>query len=62
MYREQTVLVVEAISALEKERIDADVIAQLQKKLPQGDKEAILSEATTCSERIYETIRKVCTL
>lgn len=55
-------MVVEVIRALEKERIDADVIAQLQKKLPQGDKEAILSEATTCSERIYETIRKVCTI
>lgn len=59
---EQTVLVVEAIRALGKERIDENVIAQLQKKLLQSDKEVILSEATTCSEWIYETIRKVCTI
>lgn len=59
---EQTVLVVEAIRALGKERIDENVIAQLQKKLLQSDKEVILSEATTCSEWIYETIRKVYTI
>ena len=57
----QTVLVIEAIRAYGKERIDVDFIVQLQKKLPQNDKEMILSEATECSEWIYETIRKVCT-
>ena len=59
---EQTILVVEAIRALGKERIDADIIVQLQRKLPESDKQIILSEATTCSEWIYETIRKVCTV
>ena len=57
---EQTVLVVEAIRALGKDNIDADVIAQLQRKLPTSEKKIILSEATACSEWIYETIREVC--
>lgn len=58
---EQTVLVVEAIRALGKERIDDNVIRQLQNRLPQSEKEIIIKEATTCSEWIYEIIRKVCT-
>ncbi|MCQ2423173.1 MAG: DUF6088 family protein [Lachnospiraceae bacterium] len=57
----QTVMVVEAIRALGKERITAGVIAQLQKKLSDDDKAIILVEAAQCSEWIYETIRKVCT-
>ena len=58
---EQTVLLVEALRALGKERIDATVIAQLGKRIKEDDKDIILSEATGCSEWIYETIRKVCT-
>lgn len=58
---EQTVLVVEAIRALGKECIDDNVIRQLQNRLPQSEKEIIIKEATTCSEWIYEIIRKVCT-
>lgn len=61
MLSEQTVLVIEAIRALGKERITEDIIVQLQNKLPDSDKAIILTEATTCSEWIYETIRKVCT-
>ena len=57
---QQTVLVIEAIQALGKERITTDIIVQLQKKLTESDKEIILIEATACSEWIYETIRKVC--
>lgn len=59
---QQTVLVVEALRALGKERITTEIIVQLKKKLPESDKEVILLEATTCSEWIYETIRKVCTV
>jgi len=61
MLSQQTVLLVEAIRALGKERITADIIVQLRNKLPDRDKKIILVEATTCSEWIYETIRKVCT-
>lgn len=57
----QTVLVVEALRALGKERIDDAVIEQLRKKLSSEDKMIIITEATACSEWIYETIRKVCT-
>lgn len=56
----QTLLVVEAIRALGKERITPDIVVQLQNKLPDTDKEIILDEATNCSEWIYEAIRKVC--
>lgn len=57
----QTVLVVEALRALGKERIDDAVIEQLRKKLSSEDKMIIMTEATACNEWIYEAIRKVCT-
>lgn len=56
----KTIIVIEAIRALGKERITQDIISQLQKNLSDGDKKIVLSEATACSEWIYETIRKVC--
>lgn len=59
---EETVLVVEALRALGKEQIDDVVLKQLKNILPDENKEKILSEATACSEWIYETIRKVCTV
>lgn len=59
---EPTILVVEAIRTVGKERINVDFIMELQRKLPESDKKIILSESTTCSEWIYETIRKVCTV
>lgn len=62
MLSDQTVLVVEAIRALGKESINPEIIANLQRALSQEDKSIILNEATTCSEWIYETIRKVCTI
>lgn len=55
-----TILVVEAIRTLGKERITADIIVKLQNKLSDSDKEIILIEASSCSEWIYEIIRKVC--
>jgi hypothetical protein len=56
----QTLLVVEAIRALGKENVDQSVVQQLQRKLSKRDKTVLLSEATACSEWIYETIRRVC--
>lgn len=60
MLSEQTILVVEALRALGKERIDEKVIARLQNILTDEDKKIIFREATTCSEWIYETLREVC--
>ena len=57
---QQTVLVTEAIRALGKDRITENIITQLRNRLPESDKMLILNEATTCSEWIYETIRRVC--
>lgn len=59
---EPTILVVEAIRTVGKERINVDFIMELQRKLPESDKKIIMSESATCSEWIYETIRKVCTV
>lgn len=59
---EPTILVVEAIRTVGKERINVDFIMELQRKLPESDKKIILNESTTCSEWIHETIRKVCTV
>lgn len=56
----QTILVIEALRALGKDRIDADIISQLGKHFQEKDKDIILNEATACSEWIYEMIRKVC--
>lgn len=60
MLSRQTVLIIEAIRALGQERITADIITQLQNKLPECDKKIILDEAKTCSKWIYEIIREVC--
>lgn len=57
---EQTVLVVEAIRALGKDGTDEKMVDQLRRRIPAEDKEIILKEAGTCSEWIYEVIRKVC--
>ena len=57
---ETTILVVEAIKTLGKERIDAHIISNLKSRLPETEKEKILKEANGVSEWIYEVIRKVC--
>jgi hypothetical protein len=58
---EQTILLIEALRALGKENIDEKVINHLRNILSDNDKSVILKESTTCSEWIFETIRKVCT-
>ncbi|MBR6925540.1 MAG: hypothetical protein IKH50_13550 [Oscillospiraceae bacterium] len=58
---ERTILVVEAIRTLGKERITDDIIEKLKRKLDENDKALIINESSACSEWIYETIRKVCT-
>lgn len=58
---ESTLLVIESVRALGKENINDNLIEQLKQKLPEHEKEIILNEAKSCSEWIYEIIRKVCT-
>lgn len=60
MLSTQTILITEALRALGKERITPDIIGQLRKKIPERDREKILTESSSCSEWIHETIRKAC--
>lgn len=60
MLSTQTILITEALRALGKERITPDIICQLRKKMPECDREKILTESSSCSEWIHETIRKAC--
>lgn len=55
-----TILVVEAIKTLGKDRMDDTVIQSLKNRLPESERKQILEEATAVSEWIYEAIRKVC--
>lgn len=57
---ETTILVVEALKTLGKERIDESIILSLKNRLPQAEKKKMLEEATGVSEWIYAVIRKVC--
>lgn len=57
---EPTVLVVEAIKALGKDRIDDTVIEILKNRLSEDEKKQIIEESTNVSEWIYKVIRKVC--
>jgi len=58
---ETTILVVEALKTLGKERVDANVVSILKKRLPDVEKKKMLEESTGVSEWIYAVIRKVCT-
>ncbi len=57
---ETTILVVEALRTLGKERVDEEIILTLKRKLPETEKEKILAEAKGIIEWIYKIIRKVC--
>ena len=57
---ESTILIVEAIKTLGKDRIDEEVVNSLKNRLPKTERKQILEEATGVSEWIYEVIRKVC--
>ena len=57
---ESTILIVEAIKTLGKDRIDEEVVNSLKNRLPKTESKQILEEATGVSEWIYEVIRKVC--
>ena len=57
---ETTILVVEALKTLGKERINDSIIVSLRNRLPEEEKKKMLEEATGASEWIYAVIRKVC--
>ena len=57
---ETTVLVVEALKTLGKDRVDDSVILSLRNRLPETEKKKMLEEAIGVSEWIYAVIRKVC--
>lgn len=57
---ESTILVVEALKTLGKERVDESIISSLKTRMPEVEKKKMLEEAKGVSEWIYATIRKVC--
>lgn len=57
---ETTILVVEALKTLGKDRVDDGIISSLKNRLPEEEKKKMLEEATGVSEWIYTVIRKVC--
>ena len=57
---EKTILLVESIRTLGRERIDNEVIGIMKNCVIESEKKKILSEAKNSSEWIYTIIRKVC--
>ncbi len=57
---EISIIVVEAIKTLGKERIDDVTISILRNRINQKDKEIILLETTEVAAWVFEIIRKVC--
>ncbi len=57
---EISIIVVEALKTLGKERVDQDVILSLKEKLNSNDKETIFDETTEVASWIYENIKRIC--
>jgi len=57
---EKTILIIEALRSLGKDRINDAIIRRLSKQFTSTEKNNIMTEASDCSEWILETIRKVC--
>ena len=55
-----TILVVEALKTLGKERVDDSIILKLRNRLPKDEKIKLIEESIDVSEWIYVVIRKVC--
>jgi len=54
-------LVVQALKALGKERIDEQVVASLRNQLDEKTRKKILKETVTATGWIYESIKQICT-
>ena len=57
---EPTILVIEALKTLGKERVDDNIILKIKNQLLKEQKIKMIEEATDVSEWIYTVIRKVC--
>jgi len=57
---EPTILVIEALKTLGKERVDDNIILKIKNQLLKEQKIKMIEEATDVSEWIYAVIRKVC--
>ncbi len=55
-----TTMLIEAIRALGKDRVDASTIQQIHNLIPENKKLSILEEAKSATDWIYEIIRKAC--
>jgi len=54
-------LVVQALKALGKERIDEQVIVSLRNQLDEKTRKKMLKETVTATGWVYETIKQICT-
>ncbi len=57
---EISIIVVEAVKTLGKERVDDGIISMLRNRLNDKDKEIVISETTEVAAWVFEIIRKVC--
>ena len=55
-----TRLLVQALKALGQEQITQEIIGFLSDKLTSEDKRTALQEAAESTDRIYDTIKKIC--
>jgi len=53
-------LVVQALKALGKERVDETVIASIRKELDENVRKKILKETVTVTGWVYESIKRIC--
>ena len=56
----KTILLVQALKSLGKERATQEVIRMLSDKLTAEEKTAALNEAAESTDWIYDTIKKIC--
>lgn len=52
-------LVVQALKTLGRANVTSDIIEILSDRLSETDKEALMKEATGCTDWIYDTVRKI---
>ena len=60
MMSEMSIMVIEALKALGKNRVDDAVIEALKSRLPEDEKRRLLTEGARSAEWINRCIRKVC--
>jgi len=56
----QSALIVQALSALGKERIDDGIVRKLREKIPLSTRKKILKDARVVNGWVYEFIRAIC--